>query len=168
MGNFDNYHQVELALQNSKPRCQKPLEFSVETHQPNVSPEDLEDLDRVIRHARYAEVCPGSSPADGSTEANLQIEDIPELFPSLNERMREAGLEFEDAEGEELTNSELQDNVDGEDCKSSAYDSSADRCQSANRGSKSESILGSRWRKLDFACSARAYFSAPLISAASG
>ncbi|KAL1530806.1 hypothetical protein AB1Y20_001702 [Prymnesium parvum] len=165
-GNFDNAAQVEVAEEHRKAPCLAPLQFAVGSEQPRASPSDLIDLERVTRHARYAEVCAGETTDASPSSASGEIEDIPELFPLISERLRDAGYEFEEEEEEEEA-SEEEDGGEDDDSHGrfeNEYCAEGGECEASpqNEEHTPQASAAVSWTRLSFACSARAYFSAPL------
>ena len=158
VGNFDNPEQVEIAVENAKPSCAHPLEFAVGSGRASSPAHELEHLDRVVRHARYAEVCASSATAPVPLGAAIEMEDIPELFPILNQRFHDAGFEFEDED-----ENDGDGNGEGEGEGDCASDGTCEVEDGQSSAAETETTRRTPSQRLDFACAARAFFTAPLV-----
>jgi hypothetical protein len=101
VGNFDNEDQATIALEHRQPPCPSPLQFRVGHGPQELSLDDSEELLRMTRHARYAEVCAAqSATVPSATRDAATLEGIGELFRPLNERFRTMDLQFADDDSE--------------------------------------------------------------------
>jgi hypothetical protein len=156
VGNFDNEDQATIALEHRQPPCPSPLQFRVGHGPQELSLDDSEELLRMTRHARYAEVCAAqSATVPSATRDAATLEGIGELFRPLNERFRTMDLQFADDDSD-------SEETDDEDMGDAECEVGADGTRACGAGGAHD-VPEVAYQRLDADCSLKALLSEPLL-----